>query len=165
MPTFRPSESALARRNAAQSTPSLLDRFNAWASGSTAPAQAPAEPPKPPTADGKPVAKGTAAYAAILAELERKYGKFPANAVGYRDAVGDGNYVYRQYSDGRIFIQKSGQGSAPVPPKVVDAKAVPTTGGGVPPWVLPVSIVGGAALLGAGIYFWPKIRAKMKRRR
>jgi hypothetical protein len=169
MRTFHPSEPLLARPNAAQSTPSLLDRFNAWMSGgvsggSSEPAQAPVEPPKPSTPDGKPVAKGTAAYAAILAELERKYGKFPANAVGYRDAVGDGNYVYRQYSDGRIFIQKSGMGSAPVPPKVVDAKAVPTTGGGLPPWVLPVSIVGGAVAIGAGIYFWPKIRSKMRRR-
>jgi hypothetical protein len=165
----------VARLNAAQSTPSLLDRFNAWVSGdgTAAPAQAPKAPPKPgeaggpPTPDGRPVAKGTAAYAAIVAEIDRKYGKYPANAVGYRDSVGDGNYVYRQYSDGRLFIQVSGQGSAPVKPKIVSEVKAPveTTGGGVPPWVLPVSIVGGAALIGAGIYFWPKIRAKMKRRR
>jgi carbon monoxide dehydrogenase subunit G len=106
------------------------------------------------------VAKGTTAYAAILAELEKKYGKFPANATGYRDAVGNGNYVYRQYSDGRIFIQKSGQGSAPVAPKVVDAKSVPTTGGGLPPWVLPVSVVGGAALIGVGVFIFVKRKGK-----
>ncbi len=125
----------------------------------------PGEPGGPPTPDGRPVAKGTAAYAAILAELDRKYGKYPANAVGYRDSVGDGNYVYRQYSDGRLFIQVSGQGSAPVKPKIVsEVKETATTGGGVPPWVLPVSIVGGAALIGAGIYYWPKIRGKKSKK-
>jgi len=170
---FQPSDSQhlVARRNeAAKGTPSLLDQFNSWVTGIFAPAATPKAPPKPGepagpgTPDGRAVEKGTAAYTAILAELDKKYGKFPANAVGYRDSVGDGNYVYRQYSDGRLYIQVSGYGKTPVAPKVVAANTIPTTGGGLPPWVLPVSIVGGAAVIGAGIYFWPKIRAKMKRR-
>ena len=115
----------------------------------------------PSTPDGTPVAKGTVAYNAILAELDKKYGKL--TGVGWRDSAGDGNYVYRQYTDGRIFIQKSGMGSTPVAPKILGGNQQPTVGG-LPPWVLPVSIVGGAAVIGAGIYFWPKIRAKMKRR-
>jgi hypothetical protein len=158
---FQPSTPQhLARPNEAEKAwyeKPLWQTFSDWWNTPSTPA---GPPPKPPTADGTPVAKGTTAYAAILAELEKKYGKFPANATGYRDAVGNGNYVYRQYSDGRIFIQKSGQGSAPVAPKVVDAKSVPTTGGGLPPWVLPVSVVGGAALIGVGVFIFVKRKGK-----
>lgn len=162
---FQPSTPQhLARHNeAAKGSPSLLDRFNAWVVSLTSgsPETPAGPPPKPPTADGRPVPKGTPAYDAILAELNKKYGTFPANAQGYRDAVGNGNYVYRQYSDGRIFIQKSGQGSTPVTPKVVDAK-VETTGGGLPPWVLPVGIVGGTALIGVTAFYF--IRRKKGKR-
>lgn len=167
MRSFHPSapEHHLARRNEAAGSPSVLDQFNAWVSSFFAPSEpsapsgpppGPFEPMGPSTPNGRSVPAGSSPYKAILLEIETKYGKLPG--VGYRDVVGDGNYVYRQYSDGRIFIQRSGRGMAPVPPKIIAA-----TGGGAPPWVLPVAIVGGAALIGAGIYFWPKIRKKMGR--
>lgn len=123
---FQPSTPQhLARHNeAAKGSPSLLDRFNAWVvsltSGSpetpAGPPPAPGQPKGPGSPDGTPVAKGTKAYEAILAELNKKYG--PLKNVGYRDVDGDGNYVYREYSDGRIYIQFSGRPAKdPVPPK------------------------------------------------
>jgi hypothetical protein len=168
MRNFQPSnpQHHLARPNAAELAwyeKPLWDTISAWWGSSAPPAKLPkpGEPMGPSTPDGTPVAKGTVAYNAILAELDKKYGKL--TGVGWRDSVGDGNYVYRQYTDGRIFIQKSGMGSTPVAPKILGGNQQPTVGG-PPPWVLPVAIVGGAGVIGAGIYFWPKIRAKMKRR-
>lgn len=163
---FQPSTPQhLARHNeAAKGSPSLLDRFNAWVvsltSGSpetpAGPPPAPGQPKGPGSPDGTPVAKGTKAYEAILAELNKKYG--PLKNVGYRDVDGDGNYVYREYSDGRIYIQFSGRPAKdPVPPKIIKTE---TTGGGLPPWVLPVGIVGGTALIGVTAFYL--IRRKRK---
>lgn len=126
-----------------------------WSGSSTKTPPAPGQTYGPTTPDGTPVPKGSA-YDAILAELNRMYG--PLTGVGYRDAAGSGNYLYRQYSDGRIFIQKSGYTG----PKTVQAQnqlPAALAGGGLidRPWFLPAVIVGGSALIGAGIIWGPAL--------
>jgi len=105
----------------------------------------------PTTADGSPIEKGTSAYTKVLAELTAQYGHMVS---GFRDVPGSGGYTYRQYADGRIFIQVSGR------PKSSSSPELPatTTGSGkkpVPRWLWPV-VIGGSALvlLGGGYYFY-----------
>lgn len=164
---FQPSQPHhyMARRNETEKAwyeKPLWDSFTEWWNTPSLPAPEtykPGQPTGPATPDGTAVAKGSKPYNAILEEINKKYGEIKAL---WRDVSGDGNYTYRQYIDGRIFIQKPGKGKTPTPPKKEEGDPAPVVSG-PPPWVLPVAIVGGAALIGAGIYFWPKIRAKMRR--
>lgn len=68
-------------------------------------------------ADGRAVAYGSDPYKAILKEvaavpaansLSKGSKVVNGKAVTFRDVAGSGGYVYRHYSDGRIYIQMTG---------------------------------------------------------